>query len=130
MTKRGRYCLLFLAVFLAAIIVFLVTLRLTNFGVIVLAFKTNDPSGISILYQKKWKVCNLWFSPLGLDIVGKTCACISSDVGDGSVPFGRIRTVFLTVSAVGKTKDFEERAVLQICTFQKVKSQATSFSSL
>jgi len=38
MTKRGRYCLLFLAVFLAAIIVFLVTLRLTNFGVIVLAF--------------------------------------------------------------------------------------------
>jgi hypothetical protein len=89
-------------------------LRLTNMGVLITPLGQTDPSGIGMLCKGRWKVWNLWPSPVSLAIDKKTCACVSSDTGNGPLLFARSRTISMTVSAINKSGNFEEKALLAL----------------
>ena len=83
-------------------------------GTVIISFEQTDPTGIGMAYQRQWRVWNLWFTPVSMDIVKKTCSCISANIETNTVPFGSSRTVSLVVSAINKSQDFDEKAVLEI----------------
>jgi hypothetical protein len=112
MAYRTRVILVFLAtsiVFCAA-----ATLRIAGMGVLIWPLGQADPSGIGLSYRGMWKVWNLWPTPVDVKIAKQTCACISSDTGNGPLPFARSRTISVTVSALNKGRNFQEKALLTL----------------
>ena len=109
--------------FLAASIVFCAaaTLRVQSMGVLIWPLGQADPSGIGLSYRGMWKVWNLWPTAVDLNIAKQSCACICSDTGNAPLPFARSRTMSLTVSALNKGQNFQEKALLTLARLRLQK---------
>jgi len=114
MRSMIKHSLIGLSIFFVIIFSCLLFFRLSGAGIIVIPSEEIDPSGIGMVYQREWKIVNLWFSPLKVDAIKKTCSCLKEKIDRHLISFLHSGKIILTVSAANKYNDFEEKAILKM----------------